>query len=49
MDSLEILDLAMKLEEHYEIYIPEDDMEKFERVEDISVYLDNVLSSDNAT
>ena len=44
MDSLEVLSLAMDLEEHYEVFIPDEDIEAFKRVEDISFYLDNLLN-----
>ena len=44
MDSLEVLSPAMDLEENYEVFIPDKDIEDFKRVEDISFYLDGLLN-----
>lgn len=43
MDSLETLSLAMDLEEHYELYIPDEDVAAFRELKDVSDYLENAL------
>ena len=43
MDSLETLSVAMDLEEHYSLFIPDEDIEAFKTVGDIVRYLEQRL------
>ena len=45
MDSLEVLSVAMDLEEHYDLFIPDEDINAFARVGDIAAYLEQALAS----
>ena len=44
MDSLEVLSIAMDLEEYYAVFIPDQEINAFKRVEDIAIYLAEVLA-----
>ena len=43
MDSLEVLSVAMDLEEHYDVFIPDEEINGFKKVEDIAIYLADLL------
>jgi len=43
-DSLDLFQLAMALEEKYEIEIPSEDLEKISSIGDIVTYIENKLS-----
>ncbi len=42
-DSLEVLEVSMNLEEHFDIFIPDEQINAFKCVKDISDYIDSVL------
>ncbi|ARN73771.1 acyl carrier protein [Oceanicoccus sagamiensis] len=44
MDSLEVLSVAMDLEEHFEVFIPDEQVNSFKQVKDIADYLQTLLS-----
>lgn len=44
MDSLEVLSVAMDLEEHYDVFIPDEEINAFKQVEDIAIYLADLLA-----
>lgn len=42
-DSLDIIEIAMELEEVFKVIIPEEDYDTFIRVKDVTSYLDGLL------
>ena len=48
-DSLELLELAMNLEDHFDIVIPDDQVNAFKSVGDITAYLDAELAQVEAS
>ena len=45
IQSLELLDLVMKLEEHFAIEIPDKDLALFLKVSDLSLYIEEKLAA----
>ena len=44
MDSLEKLSVAMDLEQHYDVLIPDEDIEAFVTIKDVADYLEKALA-----
>lgn len=44
IDSLEIFEIVMSLEEEFDIEIPNEDIEDIKNVEDISKYIENKVN-----
>jgi acyl carrier protein len=44
IDSLDIFEIVMELEEEFKIEIPTEDLEGMDKIEDLVVYVNNKLS-----
>jgi len=44
-DSLDIVELVMALEEHYDLEIPDDEAEKIRTIQDVVTYIQNHQSA----
>ena len=45
MDSLEVLSVAMDLEEHFQLFIPDKDIQSFTTIQEVADYLEQAIAA----
>lgn len=45
MDSLEVLSVAMDLEEHFQLFIPDKDIDSFTTIQEVADYLEQAIAA----